>query len=343
MSSGTPSSDAARSPDHALAALYGLAIGDALGMPTQLMSRQSIAEQYGSITWFEPAAANHPLAAGMAAASVTDDTEQALLLARLLVEGGGHIEAATFARELVRWEDSMRARGSLDLLGPSTKRAVDAVVDGESVNESGRYGTTNGAAMRVTPIGIAVSTTDLAALVDRVVESCLVSHNTGVAIAGASAVAAAVSAGIDGADLRTVIDTAIAAASLGARRGFWVAAADIGARIRLAVELAEPTDPERSLTRIYELVGTSLASQESVPAAFGILATFPDDPWNAVRAAASLGGDSDTVAAMAGAIGGAVHGADAYPAGARDLIARVNHLDLEAIVDDLLALRAGST
>ncbi|HEY4268811.1 MAG TPA: ADP-ribosylglycohydrolase family protein [Galbitalea sp.] len=324
----------------AIGALFGLAIGDALGMPTQLMSRQAIADRYGSIEWFEPAADDHPLARGMAAASITDDTEQALLLARLLVEGAGHVDPESFAHALVRWEDSMRARGSLDLLGPSTKRAVDAVIAGEPATESGRFGTTNGAAMRVTPVGIAVDTTDLEALVDRVVESCLASHNTGVAIAAASAVAGAVSAGIDGAESRVAFDTAIAAAELGAARGYWVAAADVAARIRLAIDLAEPADPERSLTRIYEVIGTSLASQESVPAAFGVLATFPDDPWSAVRAAAALGGDSDTVAAMAGAIGGAIHGVDAYPVEARDTVARVNHLELERVADGLLAVRA---
>jgi ADP-ribosylglycohydrolase len=326
--------------ESAIGALFGLAIGDALGMPTQLMSRQAIADRYGSIEWFVPAADDHPLARGMAAASITDDTEQALLLARLLVGGGGHVDPEAFARALVRWEDSMRARGSLDLLGPSTKRAVDAVVAGEPATESGRFGTTNGAAMRVTPVGIAVDTSDLEALVDRVVESCLASHNTGVAIAAASAVAAAVSAGIDGAEPHVAFDTAIAAAELGATRGYWVAAADVAARIRLAIELAEPADTERSLTRIYEVVGTSLASQESVPAAFGVLATFPGDPWSAVRAAASLGGDSDTVAAMAGAIGGAIHGVDAYPVDARHLVARVNHLVLDEVADGLLALRA---
>ncbi len=325
-----------------IGALFGLAIGDAMGMPTQLMSRQAIADRYGSITWFEPADADHPLARGMAAASVTDDTEQALLLARLLVEGDGHVDPEVFARALVDWEDSMRARGSLDLLGPSTKRAVDAVIAGEPATESGRFGTTNGAAMRVTPVGIAVDTSDLDALVDRVVESCVASHNTGVAIAAASAVAAAVSAGIDGADAAVAVDIAVAAAAIGAARGHWIAAADVGARIRLAVELADPGDPEHSLTRIYEVIGTSLASQESVPAAFGVLATFPGDPWSAVRAAASLGGDSDTVAAMAGAIGGAIHGVGAYPAQARDLVALVNHLDLERVADDLLALRGAA-
>jgi ADP-ribosylglycohydrolase len=325
--------------DSALGALYGLAIGDALGMPTQLMSREAIAVRYGSIRSFEPADANHPLASGMPAASITDDTEQALLLAGLLIEGDGHVDAAVFARELVRWEDRMRAKGSLDLLGPSTKRAVEAVIEGESVDESGRFGTTNGAAMRVAPVGVVVDSGDLVALVDRVVEASSASHNTGVAIAGASAVAAVVSAGIDGADLDEAIGLATAAAELGSQRGYWVAAADVAARIRWTAELVDPTDTEGSLTRIYELVGTSLVTQESVPAAFGVLRLFPGDPWEACLAAASLGGDSDTVAAMVGAMGGAIYGVDALPETARRIVARVNGLDLETVVDRLLALR----
>ncbi len=325
--------------DSALGALYGLALGDALGMPTQQMSRQAIADRYGMLRTFEPAAADHPLAAGMPAASVTDDTEQAFLVARLLIEGDGHIDGRVFAGELVRWEDGMRARGSLDLLGPSTKRAVEAVIEGESVDESGRYGTTNGAAMRVTPVGIAVSSGDLVELVDRVVEVSRVSHNTGVAISAASSVAAAVSAAIDGADATEAIGLAVDAARIGAERGFWVAAADIGARIRLAVDYADPTNVDGSLTRLYEVIGTSLASQESVPAAFGLLALYPGDPWEACLAAASLGGDSDTVAAMAGAMGGALYGVEAFPAAARRIVSQVNSLDVETTVDALVALR----
>jgi ADP-ribosylglycohydrolase len=322
--------------DRALGALYGLAIGDALGMPTQLMSRSAVSAAYGSVTGFLDAAQDHPLAAGMAAGSVTDDTEQALLLARLLISGHGHVDSGIFADALVAWENRMRARGSLDLLGPSTKRAVQAVLDGEPVETAGRYGTTNGAAMRVTPIGIVMPSDDLDALVDRVVEASRVSHNTGVAIAGAAAVAAAVSAGIDG---KPYLPAALAAARIGAERGFWIAAADVASRIHLATTLASPLDPAASLTATYEVIGTSLATQESVPAAFGILAIFPDDPWKAVCAAASLGGDSDTVAAMVGAIAGAVHGVDSWPSDARATVRDVNALDLEAVVDGLLALR----
>ena len=116
-------SDVGGQQDRAAGALYGLAIGDALGMPTQLMSPLQVRERFGTLTWFEPAGPEHPLVPGTAAGSVTDDTEQALLLAGLLVEGGGHVDPAGFAAALVRWEDDMRARGSLDLLGPSTRSA----------------------------------------------------------------------------------------------------------------------------------------------------------------------------------------------------------------------------
>jgi ADP-ribosylglycohydrolase len=78
-----------------------------------------------------------------------------------------------------------------------------------------------------------------------------------------------------------------------------------------------------------------------VPAAFGILATHPDDPWAACLAAASLGGDSDTIAAMAGAIGGACLGLRAFPVDAVGTVRRVNRLDFEDLARDLLALRGG--
>lgn len=312
----------------AVGALYGLAIGDALGMPTQLMSRSAVAERFGAITGFEPAAADHPIAAGLPAGFVTDDTEQALLLARLLIAGNGSVDPLAFAHALVAWEDDMRARGSRDLLGPSTKRAVQAVLAGSPLDETGRYGTTNGAAMRIAPVGIAFRVDD--SLVDHVVDASFVSHNTGVALAGAAAVAAAVSAGIDG---QPPLAAALAAAATGATRGHWVAAADVAARIRWARSLT-------SLDEIYELVGTSLATQESVPAAFGILALYAGNPWGAVCAAASLGGDSDTIAAIVGAIAGATHGVEAFPLAARQKIERVNRLGLESVADQLLALRA---
>ena len=138
-------------------ALYGLAVGDALGMPTQMLSRAEIRGRWGSLLpGFEPAPPGHPIAAGMPAGAVTDDTEQAILLGRLLVRGHGTIAPRT-GTALVRWERDMAERGSLDLLGPSTKRAVAAVLAGTPPDEAGATGATNGAAMRIAPVGIAVA------------------------------------------------------------------------------------------------------------------------------------------------------------------------------------------
>src|SRR5215468_6796234 len=170
----------------ALGALYGLAIGDALGMPAQSLPRAEVVARYGALVGgFHPGPPGHPLAAGLPAGSVTDDTEQAVLLARLVVAGGGEVDAGDLARDLLAWEESMRARGTLDLLGPSTRQALAALAGGADVAEAGRAGLTNGAAMRVAPVGIATPSRDPGLLEDRVVAASRLTHNTGVALAGA--------------------------------------------------------------------------------------------------------------------------------------------------------------
>ncbi|HEY1000086.1 MAG TPA: ADP-ribosylglycohydrolase family protein [Streptosporangiaceae bacterium] len=332
-------------------ALYGLAIGDALGMPTQMLSRAEIVRRWGPLlTGFEPAPPGHPIASGMPAGAVTDDTEQAVLLARLLVKGRGTIDPHELAAALTKWERAMAERGSLDLLGPSTKRAVAAILAGLPPEEAGATGTTNGAAMRIAPVGIAVPVAlhdptpeaRLSTLVDCTVMASSVTHNTGVALAGAAAVAAAVSAGVSGATIVEATALGIQAARLAAGRGHWVAGADVAARIEWATGLvashAQAGWEAEAARLIYTLVGTSLATQESVPAAFAVLAAVPGDPWRACRMAASLGGDSDTIAAMTGAIAGACHGAGSFPP---EAIATIDAqgLGLAELAGELLALR----
>lgn len=342
--------------DRASGALYGLAIGDALGMPTQLLSREQVTARWGPLlTGFEPAPPGHPIAAGLPPGAVTDDTEQAVLLARMLAENRGVPGPDDWAAALIAWELDMIERGSLDLLGPSTKRALTAVLAGTPPPEAGRHGDTNGAAMRITPVGIAFAAAtapggspgadapyadagSLSRLVDHVVEASCVTHNTSVALAGASAVAAAVSAGIDGASVAGATNAGIAAARLAAGRGHWIAGADVAARIRWAVDLAAGAAPDQAAELIGTLVGTSLATQESVPAAFAVLSAIPDDPWRACLLAASLGGDTDTIAAMAGAIAGACHGRSGFPPHAIAAI-DAHGFALPALAGSLLALR----
>jgi len=234
----------------------------------------------------------------------------------------------------------MRARGSLDLLGPSTRQALAALAAGAGAAEAGRAGLTNGAAMRITPVGIATPSRDPGLLEDRVAAASRLTHNTGVALAGAAAVAMAVSAGIDGDPLPVAISRGVAAAASAAGRGHWAAGADVAARISWATGLTTGLGQGQLIETVNRLVGTSLATQESVPAAFAVAAAIPDDPWLACRLAASLGGDCDTIAAMTGAICGACHGAGAFPAAARETVARVNGLDFGPLADVLLAIRA---
>ncbi|WP_256740225.1 ADP-ribosylglycohydrolase family protein, partial [Pseudomonas sp. K5002] len=69
----------------ALGAFYGLALGDALGMPTQSLSREQVKARFGAITGLEDADADQPIAPNMPKGSITDDTEQAILVGQLLV------------------------------------------------------------------------------------------------------------------------------------------------------------------------------------------------------------------------------------------------------------------
>jgi ADP-ribosylglycohydrolase len=327
--------------DRALGALYGLAIGDALGMPTQFLSRATIRLTFGALTDFAPGPEVNEISYGIPAGRVTDDTEQSVILATALLAGAGGVDHRLLADELLAWEQRMKEIESGEQLGPSTRRALAAIAAGAPLEETGRWGDTNGAAMRITPIGVATPAEPLEGLCDAVADACRITHDTTVANAGAAAVAAAVSAGVGGADVKEATKHALRAAERGGERGHFIAGGNVAARIRWALDLVERApDEAAALDAIYTLVGTGVATQESVAAAFAIANMRPESPWEAGLLAANLGGDADTVAAMAGAITGACCGFDSLPAAAVLKVAKVNELDLESLSEELLSLRA---
>ena len=331
----------------AYGALAGLALGDALGMPTQAMSPEQIRAVYGRITGLVDGDASQPYAPGMPAGSVTDDTEQALLVASLLVRGRGSssgrvaLDAGEFAHALLAWEDSMIERGSLDLLGPSTKAALERVRAGEDPLSVGGAGTTNGAAMRVTPIGIAISTADPEAFADAVWSSCQVTHATRQGFQSAALVAAAVSMGIDtprsaASDMTALLWKAVSYVDSLPERGAWTPDPDVVAATRRAMQLvANPASS--SLECLVEQVGTSVASAQAIPMAFALLARDPSP--QALLDAANIGGDTDTIGAIAGAILGAALGEQVLPADSLSMIEEVSRLGLQPIASKLLELR----
>ncbi|MGU9810540.1 ADP-ribosylglycohydrolase family protein [Pseudomonas sp. LF052] len=329
--------------NRALGAFYGLALGDALGMPTQSLSREQVKQRFGAITGLEDADADQPIAPNMPAGSITDDTEQAILVGELLVEGNGKIEPTVLAQRLIDWEAAMRAKGSQDLLGPSTKRAIDMILAGHTPEESGRFGTTNGAAMRITPVGIAADVSDPAPFIQAVIQACQVTHNTTLGISSAAAVAAVVSAGINGVDLGEALNIGTQIAQQAENHGHWIAGGRISTRISWARTLSVGSgDKALFADLLYELIGTSVASQESVVVSFALAQQVAVGAMSALEAvclAASLGGDTDTIAAMLGAMLGACLGMQCWPPVMIEQVKQVNGLDLQPLVQGLLQIR----
>ena len=334
----------------AYGALAGLALGDALGMPTQEMSPAQIRAVYGRITGLVDGDASQPYAPGMPAGSVTDDTYQALALASFLGRGKGSSAGAVtldlggFAHDLLNWEEWMKAQGSLDLLGPSTKAALERVRLGTDPLRVRGMGTTNGAAMRVAPVGIAVSTDDPEVFANSVWSTCQLTHATRQGFQSAALVAAAVSMGIDAArspslDLRSLLWKTLTYVDSLPERGAWTPDPDVVAATRRAMQLAV-NPASSSLECLVEQVGTSVASAHAIPMAFALLARDPSP--QALLDAANIGGDTDTIGAIAGAILGAALGVEAFDAAMLTQVESVSGLHLTEAATAMLSLRGPS-
>jgi ADP-ribosylglycohydrolase len=315
-------------------ALLGLAIGDALGMPTQSLSFEEIREQFHKVKTFNEPSARHPYAAGLKAGMVTDDTEQSLLVASLLTRNKGEFDQLEFARQLLSWEDSIRERGLLDLLGPSTKAALANLQAGMDVSLTGREGTTNGAAMRISPVGILCSSSNLDGLVRKVIEVSMLTHNTASALGAAAGVAGVISGSIDGLSPSDAVTLGIEAAELASMHGAQDGG-EIVKRIKRAVEIAGTGDVEQ----LRKEIGTSVKANESVPCAIGLFVIHQSDPWEGCCTAASIGDDTDTIAAITGSMLGAACGPERFPPSAVNTVETLNALNLRGVAEDLAALR----
>lgn len=302
---------------------YGQALGDAWAMPAFLNPQQTWDYYGGFIETFLDGPKDHPVHLNLTAGQVTDDTEQAAAIAEIIIQQGG-VSAEGVAQALVNWYQRIGGDDS-PYVGPSSRRAIQAIMRGEDIYTVGRFGDTNGAAMRIAPIGLINPGNPEQALVDAVT-SCIPSHHTDVAISGAAAIACAIAyAFVPGITLEEIVQVAIKAAEEGRKHGNTWLGASIPRRIQLAVDLVATDKPVRErLQDLYDLVGTSLAMSESVPAAFGVLVMAEGDPTQAAILAAALSGDADTVAAMACAIAGTWKGIEVFNPDHLDILQSAN-------------------
>ncbi len=276
--------------------LLGTAAGDALGMPTEGYTAHEIKCLFGTVRDMMPAPIGH-FHYGLLAGQITDDTEETLMLAEALIEASG-FSAARFADKLIAWGTAWTLDERLNRgVGFATRSAVESMIAGTPWQESGLFIPTCGAAMRAAPIGLLYHS-DLGMVRSYADLQSLPTHCSAPARAGAVAVAAGVALSLMDLPRETILRNAALQASL--------VDADFAERLLWVGTLLD-LQPEEALA----LIGNSPLASETVPAAFYCFLKF--EPEEALIMAASSGGDTDSIASIAGSLFGAARGAAWIP------------------------------
>jgi ADP-ribosylglycohydrolase len=306
-----------------------------MGMPTECWSQEKIRQNFpNGVTELIASNENDVFGRKLAAGAITDDTLNVLMILSMIKKNQGQIRVADYIAELREWNDNSPV--SAFVSGPSTLKALDKIAQGVPIEETGVTGTTNGASMKIAPIGIISDYQDLPTLVKNVAEICLPTHNTTIAIAGASAVAAAISYTVRGGQSTDEIwSLAFEAINAAKTYGHDFPSASLTFRMNQARKiLRQETDDQIILQRLYHEIGTGMETIETIPSAFVIVEMAKGDPLRAAQLSASLGWDTDTIGAISAAICGGMN-----PKMPREMIRQieeVNQLDFDQLAEELL-------
>lgn len=337
--------------------LIGIAYGDAFGMPSEMWTPEQIREKLGYLSGFRDGHPDNEISAALVRGEVTDDTANSILVAEMLCENHGRVDAYDFIRRLKQWIDG--AEKSSTVVGPSTRRAITLLDQGVPMQETGKTGTTNGAAMKILPVGFAAGiryakdTEEMQALpgeelLEEVTALCMPTHYTSAAISGAAAVAAGGAAAVAGVrSLDGIFDYMVKMADAGEHRGCPVSGPSAAARMRMGREYifgqwevhsreGQSKPEDEILAYIYRCIGTGLPTAESVPAAALLFRMSGGDPMTCARYAANIGGDTDTIGAIACGICGAYSGAGVFAPEDVELLERVNGLSFKELAERMI-------
>lgn len=176
--------------------LVGLALGDAVGFPLEGMKSGFIKQMFGDIEGFVDCA-KIPLerfSKFKPSGFYSDDTQQALVIADVLVSEGGFFKEA-LAEMYIRLLDknsSLSASGVYRGCGANFLKAVRKMRENpENLLCCGEPSSGNGAAMRIAPVGLFYCE-DAQSLMKAAIEASLLTHSEPVGISAACAVAYAV-------------------------------------------------------------------------------------------------------------------------------------------------------
>jgi ADP-ribosylglycohydrolase len=321
----------AAAPRRASGSLFGLAYGDALGRPTEFLSVPEIHRRYGSAGPRE--LTGDPVL-------VTDDTQMALAVAWALVEAAelspGAVEPLLRQRFLA-WAaspENNRAPGMTCL------RACGELSRGLPWQQATQPDSKGcGANMRVTPVGLLDVEPDTLAGLSQLQAGLTHGHPTGLAASELTAYAVRVlREGAAPAELPGLL----LARTREQRRTYhreWLGelwrrgGADSPAEFiahgwdecrqaleRLVDALAAPDDGGDPC----RLTGEGWIAEEALATALYCALRHPEDPVTALARGATTAGDSDSIAALAGAFLGAAAGMAAWPT---DWATRIEYAD----------------
>lgn len=278
--------------DKALGAMAGLAIGDSFGDASRKQENQL---RYGITTDFNKSASWS-----------TDDTEFALLTAKILIECEGNLTTKVVVKG---WLEDVASQDDFPRGGASEIEAARNLKRGIMPPYSGEYSSyynSDGAAMRISPIGIICAGDPEKAAALAEIDSCVSHYREG--IWGAQAVAVAVCvAMVDG-----TIDEIIEAALKSIPEDSWLYYS-----MKKALEIVDNAKGEfmDAWMPLHDELWTSYKASvpEAVAAAFGLLKLSNKDFRTGVVVAGNFGRDADTIGAIVGAILGAKYGASQMP------------------------------
>lgn len=316
--------------------LAGLIIGDIMGMPSEFLTPGQIEERFGYIdTFCEPQKDHiHP---DLKRGQITDDSEQSIYLIEQYFQDK-EITVENTAAALQKWAKEMDAFNK-SYLGPSTAKALKKIEQGHDPAETGESGFTCGSAMRVVPIGL-IHPGDLNGALRDAIKSSLPTHGTDVAISAAAAIACGVSAAMENAaTVNYVLASALEGARQGAKHGKPAIAASVEARSILAMALVKDTKSMSEAGQIlYEHIGCGMDANEVVPVVLALFYAAKGDPMKLIRAGANIGGDTDTIAALGGALGGAFRGVEHIDANLLQEAESINKLDVKDLAGKIIEM-----
>ena len=215
-----------------LGALYGAGVRGCDGDALRALPRSRVKAHFGWIDRFLPGPKENNAACYFNRAEFTDDTSMALCLADALLEREGKIDPDLIGRNILDWALRFDAFNK-NVLGPTSKIALNAIRDGKPVAELENNGVTNGAAMRVSPLGCLLPARDVDSFIDDVALASSPTHKSDLAVAGAVVIAWAISRAIDGESWSAIVDSLPSIAQHAQQKRTTTFSASLAARLRL--------------------------------------------------------------------------------------------------------------